>query len=442
MKKYWIITFGCQMNHSDSERIATVLENIKYQPALNMNEADLILVNACSVRQSAIDRIWGQTKKFQKLKTKNSELRTVITGCVLKKDKGKFAKNFNLVLDINDLPELPEKLLTIKQFSNLTIKDSALQNESYLRIEPEHSDNFSAYVPIMTGCNNFCTFCVVPYTRGREISRPAKEIICEVQNLIKRGYKEIWLLGQNVNSYKFKGANFPKLLNMVNDIGGDFWIRFTSSHPKDFSAELINIMASCEKVTEYLNLPVQSGDDEILKKMNRPYTMEIYKNIIRKIRKKIPNITLSTDVIIGFPGEKEKAFENTVKLFKEIKYDMAYISQYSPRSGTKAANFKDDIPRLEKERRWKILTNILRKTALEKNKKYLGKTLDVLIETERPRTRSVGQAGSVRDRHGYLYGKTRNYKTIEFKGPKNLIGKFTKIKIVDAFPWRLKGEMI
>ncbi|KKO02877.1 hypothetical protein LCGC14_0103280 [marine sediment metagenome] len=430
------------MNHSDSERIATVLENIKYQPALNMNEADLILVNACSVRQSAIDRIWGQTKKFQKLKTKNSELRTVITGCVLKKDKGKFAKNFNLVLDINDLPELPEKLLTIKQFSNLTIKDSALQNESYLRIEPEHSDNFSAYVPIMTGCNNFCTFCVVPYTRGREISRPAKEIICEVQNLIKRGYKEIWLLGQNVNSYKFKGANFPKLLNMVNDIGGDFWIRFTSSHPKDFSAELINIMASCEKVTEYLNLPVQSGDDEILKKMNRPYTMEIYKNIIRKIRKKIPNITLSTDVIIGFPGEKEKAFENTVKLFKEIKYDMAYISQYSPRSGTKAANFKDDIPRLEKERRWKILTNILRKTALEKNKKYLGKTLDVLIETERPRTRSVGQAGSVRDRHGYLYGKTRNYKTIEFKGPKNLIGKFTKIKIVDAFPWRLKGEMI
>lgn len=430
--KYRIITYGCQMNKSDSERIATVLENSDYQPALNMNEADLILVNACSVRQSAIDRIWGQVKKIKELKTKNPKLKTVLIGCVLKKDRKKFSEKFDSILSIEDLPKLP----------NILNSKYKIQIDQYLKIQPIYQSSFSAFVPIMTGCNNFCTFCVVPHTRGREISRPAKEIICEVQNLIKRGYKEIWLLGQNVNSYKFKGVDFPKLLKMVNDIGGDFWIRFTSSHPKDFSAELINIMAGCEKVTEYLNLPVQSGDDEILKKMNRPYTMEIYKNIIRKIREKIPHIALSTDVIVGFPGEKEKQFENTVKLFKEIKYDMAYISQYSPRSGTKAANFKDDIPHLEKERRWKILTNILRKTALEKNKKYLGKTLDVLVETERPRTRSAGQASSVRDRHGYLYGKTRNYKTIEFKGPKNLIGKFTKIKIVDAFPWRLKGEMI
>lgn len=430
--KYRIITYGCQMNKSDSERIATALENSDYQPALNMNEADLILVNACSVRQSAIDRIWGQVKKIKELKTKNPKLKTVLIGCVLKKDRKKFSEKFDSILSIEDLPKLP----------NILNSKYKIQIDQYLKIQPIYQSSFSAFVPIMTGCNNFCTFCVVPHTRGREISRPAKEIICEVQNLIKRGYKEIWLLGQNVNSYKFKGVDFPKLLKMVNDIGGDFWIRFTSSHPKDFSAELINIMAGCEKVTEYLNLPVQSGDDEILKKMNRPYTMEIYKNIIRKIREKIPHIALSTDVIVGFPGEKEKQFENTVKLFKEIKYDMAYISQYSPRSGTKAANFKDDIPHLEKERRWKILTNILRKTALEKNKKYLGKTLDVLVETERPRTRSAGQASSVRDRHGYLYGKTRNYKTIEFKGPKNLIGKFTKIKIVDAFPWRLKGEMI
>lgn len=430
--KYRIITYGCQMNKSDSERIATALENSDYQPALNMNEADLILVNACSVRQSAIDRIWGQVKKIKELKTKNPKLKTVLIGCVLKKDRKKFSEKFDSILSIEDLPKLP----------NILNSKYKIQIDQYLKIQPIYQSSFSAFVPIMTGCNNFCTFCVVPHTRGREISRPAKEIICEVQNLIKRGYKEIWLLGQNVNSYKFKGVDFPKLLKMVNDIGGDFWIRFTSSHPKDFSAELINIMAGCEKVTEYLNLPVQSGDDEILKKMNRPYTMKIYKNIIRKIREKIPHIALSTDVIVGFPGEKEKQFENTVKLFKEIKYDMAYISQYSPRSGTKAANFKDDIPHLEKERRWKILTNILRKTALEKNKKYLGKTLDVLVETERPRTRSAGQASSVRDRHGYLYGKTRNYKTIEFKGPKNLIGKFTKIKIVDAFPWRLKGEMI
>jgi len=436
------------MNKSDSERIASVLEKVGYRQALNITEADLIVVNACSVRQSAIDRIYGLSPKFEKLKTKNNKLKTILTGCVLKEDKKKFSKSFNLILNINDLPRLPNILNTKYKIQDK--KNCKIKVDQYLKIQPIYQSSFSAYIPIMTGCNNFCSFCVVPYTRGREISRPAEEIICEAENLVKRGYKEIWLLGQNVNSYKFKEINFPKLLRMVNDIPGNFWIRFTSSHPKpstraklgaglvrdlnevsgagDFSwDELIETMVKCEKVTEYLNLPVQSGDNEILKKMNRPYIIKQYKEIVREIREKVSEISLSTDVIVGFPGETEKQFQNTVNLFKEIRYDMAYIAKYSARSATAAANLKDDVSWQEKEKRWKILSEILKETALEKNKEYLGKILDVLVGA---------------DQRGYLRGKTRNYKTIKFESPKNLIGQFVKIKVVDALPWGLKGEII
>jgi len=358
---------------------------------------------------------------------------------VLKNDRRQFFKNFDLILDIRDLPKLP-KLLQAKE---------NVISDDYLKVKPSYSNNFTALVPIMTGCNNFCTFCVVPYTRGREISRLAEEIICEIKNLIERGYKEVWLLGQNVNSYNSGKVNFPKLLKMINDIPGNFWIRFTSSHPKpstrvelgagpvphrnkvsgagDFSwDELIETMVNCEKVTEYLNLPVQSGDDDILERMNRPYTIKQYKILVKRIKKNIPNICLSTDVIVGFPGEKESQFQNTVKLFKEIEYDMAYISQYSSRTGTKANKFEDDVSHKEKERRWKILSDILRKTALAKNKKYTGKNIEVLPDSYK---------------NGFLIGKSGSYKTVRFKGPKNLIGKFVKVRITEALPWGLKGEI-
>ena len=329
--KYHIITFGCQMNKSDSEKIATVLENKGYKEASKINEADLIVVNMCSVRQSAVDRVYGLLPKFKKFKIQNPKLKTLLTGCILKKDRRKFIKLFNEVVDIKDL-----------------IKN----------IKSKYSNNFSALVPIMTGCNNFCSYCVVPYTRGKEVSRPSEEIICEVKNLVKRGYKEIWQLGQNVNSYS--NIPFHKLLRKINKIPGKFWIRFTSSHPKDFSDDLIKAMAECKKVAKYLNLPVQSGDDKILKKMNRPYTIAQYKKLVKKIRDKIPNINLSTDVIIGFPGETKKQFKNTVKLFKEIKYDIAYINKYSPRTETAAFKLKDNVSLQEKKRREKILEKTLK----------------------------------------------------------------------------------
>jgi len=412
---YFITTYGCQMNKSDSERIASVFESVGYKAASKINEADLIVINMCSVRQSAVDRVYGLLPKFEKLKIKNKNLKTILTGCVLKKDRRRLVGKFNHILNVKDLFKWPEILGCV----------CSSKKGNYFKIKPKYSNNFSASVPIMTGCNNFCAYCVVPYVRDREISRPVKEIICEIKNLVKKGYKEIWLLGQNVNSYD--PIPFFQLLKKVDDIPGRFWIRFTSSHPKDFSDELIDAMADCKKVTEYLNLPAQSGDNTILKKMNRVYTIEQYKKIIEKIRERIPNIALSTDIIVGFPGETEKQFKNTIKLFEEIKFDMAYISKYSLRPGTAASKMKDTVPQREKDKREKVLTEILKKTAFENNKKYINKEVEVLVEKKNSPTSWLG--------------KTRTHKNILFESKKDPLGQFVKIKVTDALPWGLKGKI-
>ena len=438
--KYYIITFGCQMNKSDSERIAAVLEKIGYSPASKKEDADLIVVNMCSVRQTAVDRVYGQVKNFIKLKKKNKKLKIVLTGCILKSDLKKFREKYDYILSIKDLPHWNVSLrglfcLSLREASRRRATKQShcfSSNCDYLKIKPKYTTKFSAYIPIIIGCNNFCSYCVVPYTRGPEISRPTKDILSEIKKLIKKGYKEIWLIGENVNSYHClirankTMVNFSQLLKMVNDIPGDFWIRFTSSHPKDFSDELIETIAKSEKATKYISLPVQSGDNEILKKMNRTYTVKEYKNLVKKIRKKIPNVTLSTDVIVGFPKETKKQFQNTIKFFKEIEPDMAYIAQYSHRPGTATFKMKDTVSHKEKERRDKILTKILEKTALKNNRKYIGKIVEVLIEYEKK---------------GWLIGKTKEYKTTKFKGNENLIGKFVKVKVTDAIPWGLKGNL-
>ena len=328
--KYYLKVFGCQMNISDSERIASFLEQQHYQNTDKMEGADLIVIVACSVRQSAINRIFGLNKKFKNLRAKK-----ILTGCVLKQDKIKFKNMFDEILSINEF-----------------------LGTNYLELQPKHIDKIrwlaNAFVPIMTGCNNFCTYCAVPYTRGREISRPAKNIINEVKNLIKRGYNEITLLGQNVNSYN----NFPKLLKTIAEIPGNFTIKFLTSHPKDMSDALINVIANSPKISREIHLPVQSGDNEILRKMNRNYTREHYFELINKIRNKIPQSKITTDVIVGFPGETKKQFQNTVDLFRRVGFDLAYINKYSPRPGTAAAQFKDDVPWNEKVRRWEVLEKI------------------------------------------------------------------------------------
>jgi len=355
--KYHVIVFGCQMNISDAERVSAVLESMKYKKTSNINEADLIMVVMCSVRQSAVDRIFGLVEKFKKL---NKKPKTILTGCILKKDKKTFSQNFDYIIDIKNIKNL-SKILAKNLHHNLDDRRD-YDAENYFNIAPKYFNKTRAFLPISNGCNNFCAYCVVPHTRGKLVCRNHKKILEEANGLISRGFKEIWLLGQNVNDYSSLADNsvdFPELLKMVNNLPGKFKIFFMSPNPKNFSDKLIKTMAQCKKFSRYLNLPIQSGDNEILKKMNRPYTAEKYIALVKKIRKAIPDINLSTDVIVGFPGETKKQFANTAKLFKKIKFNIAYINKYSPRYGTAAAKLKDDVSWDEKKRRERILQNII-----------------------------------------------------------------------------------
>lgn len=435
--KYFILTFGCQMNESDSERIASFLENLGYRNASSVKEADLIVVNMCSVRQSAVDRIYGFKKKFSLFKKNKANLKTILTGCFSKRDFLKFKNFFDYILPIKFLRDWPKFLKEEKFYCFL---DPNQQKESnYFKIKPLSKTSFSYLLPISFGCNNFCTYCIVPFTRGSLFCRDHLEIIKEAKEAIKKDFKEIWLLGQNVNDYQSPSNSrikFPQLLKMINEIKGDFWLRFTSPHPQNFSQELIETMAKCEKVTPYLNLPVQSGDNEILKKMNRNYTVEEYKELIEKIRSAFrkwrmgleKEIALSTDVIVGFPGEKRRHFNHTLKLFKEIGFDMAYIAKYSSRPGTAAEKLKDDVSFKEKERRYQLLNEILKKSALKNNQKFLGEEVMVLIE------KKIGK---------YYLGKSRHYKTVKIESKKpNLIGQFVKVRIKKISPFGLLGEFV
>ncbi len=320
--KYFIITYGCQANYADSERISRRLENMGHTKANRMEKADIVVLNTCSVRQSAMDRIYSKINRF-----KNKKI--ILAGCILPSDRKKLKSKISEIW----------------------------HPDEYFKFKPIRAEKNSAYVPVMTGCNNFCTYCAVPYTRGREKSRPAKEVIDEIKNLIKSGCKEIWLLGQNVNSYKGESnfsslglavgtlmkskikakeekldspkkspINFSQLLKIISAMPGDFQIKFLTSHPKDMSDELIKTIARCEKVSKEIHLPLQSGDNAILKKMNRKYTVAYYKNLVKKIRKEIPGAKISTDIIVGFPGETKKQFENTAKAMKEIKFSKDYIA--------------------------------------------------------------------------------------------------------------------
>ena len=440
MKKYFIVTFGCQVNKSDSERIASVLERMGYKLASRIDEADLAIINMCSVRQSAVDRVYGFSPKFKQLKKENPNLKTILTGCILRKDFKKFRKLFDFILPIKTLGFWPEILKEKKYLLSISQRSPSFSKKmavDYLEISPKYSKKFSVFIPISTGCNNFCSYCVVPHTRGPLLCRPHEDILKEVEKSIKAEVKEVWLLGQNVNDYHSPtdpSIDFPKLLELTNNLPGDFWLSFLSSNPKDFSDELIDVMTRCKKVNEYLNLPIQSGDDEILRRMNRLYTVKEYEDLVKKIRQKIPDIFLSTDIIVGFPGETKKQFQNTLKLFEEIKFDMAYIAEYSRRTMTKAFKIKDDVSEKEKIKRREVLTEVLIKTSLENSQKYIGKKVEVLVMEHK--THNM--------KHFYI-GKTRFYKTAKFQVSdatfKDMVGSIVKVKILDALPWGLKGEL-
>lgn len=405
------------MNKADSERIANYLENLGYIESPR-NEANLVVLTTCGVRQSAEDRIYGLIPKIKK---ENKKSKIILTGCLSEREDvhQRLSNQVDIWLPIKELPKLAKRL----GFNNINTC-----TEDYLKLKAKYSSKISAFVPIGNGCNNFCSYCVVPYARGREVYRPADDIISEVQSLINKGYKEITLIAQNVNSYYSENIDFSKLLRKINELKGSFWIRFATSHPKDMSDDLISAVAECKHICNYIHLPAQAGDDEVLARMNRKYNRKHYLKLIKKIKKQIPDVFLSTDIIVGFPGETKKQFNKTKKLFKKVKYDLAYIAQYSPRYGTASYKLKDDVPAKEKKRREEELMKILRKTALKNNRKYLNKIVEVLVENK--------------NKNGKWCGKTANFRNVKINNVKDedVIGKFLKVKITKIKDFGLEGE--
>ncbi len=458
------------MNISDSERIAGFLEDRNYKLASKIAEADLVIFNTCGVRQMAEDRVYGQIHNLKKKSVAEKKpLQIVLTGCLAnRKDVQRRLKNkVDLFFPINKFGLFENFVIENSlKIENLKLKISEQSNNhltkeniDYLSINPQYTNAFQAFVPIMTGCNNFCSYCVVPYARGRETSRPATEIITEIKDLIKDGYKSITLLGQNVNSYcdsrgetptkgfhPYRTVSFPQLLKKINAIPGKFWIQFVSSHPKDMSDELIEVIAKSRKVCELVHLPIQSGSDEILQKMNRKYTIKHYLNLVRKIKISFkaykPNtpFALTSDIIVGFPGETKKQFMQSAEIMHKAKYDLVFFGQFSPRPGTVAWKMKDDVSKTEKEHREQFLNEILKKTTFAHNKKYKNTVQEVLIDhVKSDKSDHVAR----KEKNNIYFGKTRTGKNVKIiSSKKNLVGQFAKVKITKANIWNLEGELV
>ncbi len=433
----YVRSFGCQLNVSDGEKIKGVLAQLGYGFTDSEQDADLVILNTCAVRESAEDRVFGIVGSMKKLKEQKPGLMIGIAGCmtaqshIAEKIKTSYPQ-VDFVVGTSAINALPELLLGALQGRGFSADITEYDDFSEAAVQVRES-SFKASVPIMFGCNNFCTYCIVPYVRGRERSRRPEDIISEVRGLVGEGYKEIMLLGQNVNSYgKDLGGemSFPQLLRELNAIDGDFVIRFMSSHPKDASPELIDAIFDCEKVAKHLHLPVQSGSSEVLRRMNRNYTAEKYLGIVDEIRRRDPGFSLTTDIIVGFPNETDEEFAATLDLIRRVGYDNIYSFIYSKRSGTKAAEIEDKTPEDVKSRRMRELLEVQREVSTEGYKRFLGKTLRVLAD------------GESRKHPGYLTGKSDEFIIVEFEGDASLIGKFVRVHVTETMNWAVKGKVI
>jgi tRNA-2-methylthio-N6-dimethylallyladenosine synthase len=465
---YHLVTLGCQMNKSDSERIATVIEQMGYRWTDLEEEADLIGIIACSVRQKAIDKVYAKIHKWNKWKNKKNVI-SFITGCVLPSDREKFLRLFDLIFQISELPLFPEMLRqygvatpfslageklsgSIKpDFQTLVfdhhktlagepilMKRPETRISGFWQVEPHYKSDFEAFIPIQNGCDKFCTFCAVPYTRGREISRPSGEIMEELKKLVQRGFKSITLLGQNVNSYgrdkKGDEISFSGLLRQIgeygNESGKDFWVYFTSPHPRDMSDDVLDMISRYSCLAKQIHIPLQSGDDTILEKMNRSHSLEDYKKIISSIRKYLPSATIFTDIIVGFTGETDEQFLNTRKAMEDICFNMAYIACYSPRPGAASSRWDDDIPHSVKKERLHNLSALLQQHSLEHNRDMIGKSYKVLV------------IGSDR-KAGCLSGLTEGKIIVRFESDNTLlIGEFVEVEINSAADFATEGRLI
>ena len=435
-RKAYIRSFGCQLNVSDGEKIKGLLKKMGYGFTEDEHEADLIILNTCAVRESAEDRVFGIVGSMKKLKELRPSLIIGIAGCMTAQSHiaDKIKKSYpqvDLVLGTSAISALPRLLLEAVKGAKFSADISEYDDFSEVA-EQVRDSSYKASVPIMFGCNNFCTYCIVPYVRGRERSRRPEDIIEEVRQLAAQGYKEIMLLGQNVNSYgnDLDGkCSFPQLLRELNKIEGDFWIRFMSSHPKDASKELIDAIFDCEKVAKHLHLPVQSGSSDVLHRMNRRYTIDKYLGIVDMIRSRDPDFSLTTDIIVGFPDETDEEFRATLDVIKNVKYDNIYSFIYSKRTGTKAAEMPDGTSDEEKGRRMRKLLEVQRQVSTEHYKRFIGRTMRVLAD------------GTSKKKKGWLTGKSSEFIIVEFEGDSSLIGQFVDVEITDAMNWAVTGHI-
>lgn len=430
-------TYGCQQNVADSEKIKGMLEKMGCEFTEEPSEADIIIYNTCAVREHAEDRVFGNVGALKNIKRKKPNLFIALCGCMMEQQHiaDKIYKSFpfvNLVFGTHSIHILPELMYTSLSLNKRVVKignDDKLIHEG---LPTRRDGTFKGWLPIMYGCDNFCTYCIVPYVRGRERSREPEIVFDEAKEMIKSGYKDITLLGQNVNSYG-KGLvtsmNFANLINTIANYDGDFWIRFMTSHPKDATHELIDTIANNDKICNHIHLPFQCGSDRVLKAMNRKYTREQYLNLVKYIREKIPNVSLTSDVIVGFPGETYEEFQETLSLVKEVKFTSLFTFIYSPRIGTPAAKMNDPIPYEEKAKWLGELLKVQEEIAGERCASMVGKEYKVLVESEA-------------NVEGELSARNQENIVVEFEGNKELIGQFVNVKITKARNWILKGELI
>lgn len=452
-KNYFIMTMGCQLNENDSEKLAGILANCGYKKTDNVENADIIVFNTCCVRENAEERLLGKLGEVKKFKEEKGTI-IAIGGCMMQEKNmvNKLKESYpfvDIVFGTHTLEEFPKDLYFALS-ENKKITDILDEGQAFEDIPVIRSDKYKASVTIMNGCNNFCTYCIVPYVRGREKSREPQNIINEIEELAKNGYKEITLLGQNVNSYlvneKSKNPDlkyevtisktsesmvvnsFATLLYAINEIDGIERIRFISPHPKDFTDDVIEAIKNCDKVCKLIHLPLQSGSSNVLNKMNRKYTKEQYLNLAYKIKEKIPEVRFSTDIIVGFPGETDEDFEDTLDVVRKLKYEQIFMFIYSRRVGTPADKMENQVDENIAHVRFDKLKKLYEELVEERNKEYIGTIQNVLVE------------GKSKTNENMLTGRSEFNKVVVFEGKNELIGKMVKIKIISEHMWYLKGE--
>lgn len=432
-KSYTLLTYGCQMNVHDSENIAGIMEDMGYTRIEDYEKANIVILNTCAIRENAHNKVLGILGRIKHLKETNKELITVVCGCMAQEESiAKMIRDkypwIDIVLGTHNFYELPVYISKVLEDNKQEICVYSIEGDVVENIPAKRDSKVKAWVNIQYGCDKFCSYCIVPYTRGKQRSRLPKDILKEVEELKNAGYKEVTLLGQNVNAYgKDLDMNYTMadLLRDTSKIGIDR-IRFVTSHPWDFTDEMIDVIAKYDNIMPYIHLPIQSGSDSILKKMNRRYTIDEYKELFYKLKNKIDNVSITTDIIVGFPNETEEDFEETLKVYNELKYDLAYTFIYSPREGTPAAKIKDSVPLEEKEKRLQRLNELVNKYAKEANDKYLNKIVKVLIE-------------GPSDKGGKMMGYTDTMKLVNVDCDPKYVGEIVDVVITDVKTWSMEG---